>query len=209
VGGHALTVWSGLHELRDVRYFAFLRDPVRRMASHYQFHRATVPEPLDLDGWCAWHEPREHQLKFFSRRADPQEAIEVIERHRIFIGLVERFDESVLLLRRSVAPDLNPAYRRTNVAGRNDVAREVLDEPGRRARIAEMVRGEQVLYDWVRDVWYPQQVAAHGEGLAAETAVFAADRGRGFNGFNDRLHRARMRFWLVPWQRWFQRRARA
>lgn len=205
VGGHALTVWSGLHELRPVRYFAFLRDPVKRMASHYQFHLATAPEPLDLDAWCVWHEPREHQLKFFSRDADPQEAIETIRRQEVFIGLVEAFDESVVMLRKTVAPELNPAYRRANVAKRNDVARGLLDDPAQRERLAEMVRGEQVLFDWVRDEWYPQQVAAYGEGLDADTERFAADPGRGFNGLNDRLNRARTKFWLNPWQRHFQR----
>ncbi|MCP4570904.1 MAG: sulfotransferase family 2 domain-containing protein [bacterium] len=207
VGGHALTVWSSLHELRPVRYFAFLRDPVRRMASHYQFHRATTPNPLDLDAWCAWHEPQEHQLKFFSRDADPQEAMNVVERHGIFIGLVESFDESVIMLRQAVAPDLNPAYRRANVARDNTVARAVLDDPAQRERIAAMVRGEQILYEWVRETWYPRQVAAHGEGLAAEAEHFAADTGRGFNAWNDRLYRARYRFWLDPWQKWFMSRS--
>ncbi len=204
VGGHALTVWSGLHELRPVRYFALLRDPVKRMASHYQFHLATTPDPLDLDAWCAWHEPREHQLKFFSRDADPQEAIEAIGRHDIFIGLVERFDESVVMLRRLLAPELNPAYRRTNVAGRNDVARELLADPVKRERLAELVRGEQILYDWVCKEWYPRQVAAAGDMLAGEVERFAADPGRGFTAFGVHLDRARMKFWLNPWQRHYQ-----
>ena len=50
VGGHAITLWSNLHELRPVRYFAFLRDPLKRAASHYQFHVADTPQPLDWDG---------------------------------------------------------------------------------------------------------------------------------------------------------------
>lgn len=199
IGGHAVTLWSGLHEARPVRYFAFLREPVARMASHYQFHRATVPGPLDLDGWCRWHEPRELQAKYFSRDGDPQAAIAAIERHGVFVGLLERFDESLLMLRRLAAPELNPAYRRENTAGANDLARQLLADPGTRARLAALVEGEQELYAWVRDELFPRQVEAYGAAaLAADLERFRADPARGFNARNDLLHRAYQRLWLGP-----------
>ena len=199
VGGHALTLWSGLHETRPVRYFAFLREPVARMASHYQFHVATSPRPLDLDAWCAWHEPREHQLKYFSREADPARAIAAIGEHGVFVGLLERFDESLLLLRGLLAPELNPAYRRANTAGSNRLAKELLADPASRERLASLVRGEQELYAWVRDELYPRQVAAYGaERLAADLARFAPDPSRGFDAMNDRLNRAVWKLWLGP-----------
>ncbi|MFO7653997.1 MAG: hypothetical protein R6X25_09275 [Candidatus Krumholzibacteriia bacterium] len=206
VGGHALTVWSGLHELRPVRYFAFLRDPVRRMASHYQFHRTTVSRPLDLDAWLRWQEPREHQLKFFSRSADPQEAIETIQRHGIFIGLLEEFDASLVLLQRLLAPELALGYRRTNRAANNEVARALLDDPKERARLATMVRGEQVLYDWVRSTWYPSQVERYGAGLESAVARLQAEPEAGFKRWNDALNRACVRFWFNPWVRAHRRR---
>ena len=40
----------------------------------------------------------------------------------------------------------------------------------------EGLGGEQVLYDWVREVWYPRQVAACGDGLAAETGIPIVNR---------------------------------
>jgi hypothetical protein len=179
VGGHAVTVWSGLHDAQPVRYFAFLREPVARMASHYRFHRATVPAPLDLDGWCARHEPRELQTKYFSADGDPRAAIAAIERHGVFVGLLERFDESLLLLRKLAAPELNPAYRRENTAGSNRLAKQMLADPGTRARLAAMVEGEQELYAWVRDELYPRQVEAYGAAaLAADSAPGRRDHAR-------------------------------
>lgn len=199
VGGHAVTLWSGLHDVQPVRYFAFLREPVARMASHYQFHRATVPAPLDLDGWCAWHEPRELQTKYFSADGDPRAAIAAIERHGVFVGLLERFDESLLLLRRLAAPELNPAYRRENTAGSNSLAKRMLADPATRSRLAALVEGEQELYAWVRDELFPRQVEAYGAAaLAADLERFRADPGRGFNAGNDLLHRGYERLWLRP-----------
>ena len=36
VGGHSIALWSGLHEVQPTTYFAFLREPIKRGASHYQ-----------------------------------------------------------------------------------------------------------------------------------------------------------------------------
>lgn len=199
IGGHAVTLWSGLHEVRPVRYFAFLREPLPRMASHYQFHRETVPAPLDLDGWSAWHEPRDLQVKYFDRDGDPRAAIAAIERHGAFVGLLERFDESLLMLRKLVDPRLNPAYRRENTAGSNRLAKELLADPAARARLQAMVAGEEELYAWVRDELFPRQVEAYGAGaLAADLERFRADPQRGFDPLNDRLNRAVWKLWLGP-----------
>ena len=51
IGGHPLTLWSGAHLVRPVRYVAFLREPVSRGISHYQYHVNTNPEPLDWEAW--------------------------------------------------------------------------------------------------------------------------------------------------------------
>lgn len=199
IGGHAITLWSGLHEVQPVRYFAFLRDPLRRMASHYQFHLRTQADPLDLDAWCAWHEPRNLQVKYFDAAGDPGAAIAAIERHGVFVGLLERFDESVLMLPRLVDARLNPAYRRENTAGSNSLAGELLADPAARERLAAMVAGEQELYAWARDELFPRQVAAYGApALAADLERFRADPARGFNGLNDRLNRAVWKLWLGP-----------
>jgi hypothetical protein len=63
IGGHTLTLWSGLHEVEPVRYVAFLREPLARAASHYQFHVNTTPAPLDWEAWCAWPEHHDHQVR--------------------------------------------------------------------------------------------------------------------------------------------------
>jgi len=208
IGGHTLAVWSGLHEVAPVRYFAFLREPIRRGASHYQYHVEHTAEPLDWDAWRAWPEHHNHQVRFFSREADPEEAIAVIERHGVFVGLLERFEESLLLLRRLVAPELVCAYERRNTAGSNDLARSLLASAERRAELAELYGREVPLYAYVRDVLWPRYEAAYGPTLAEDAARLKADPGAEFQRWHDRLARAQQRFWIAPWRDRLWRQAR-
>jgi hypothetical protein len=197
-GGHAITLWSNVHELRPVRYFAFLRDPLARAASHYQYHAATSPSPLDWERWCAWDEPHNHQVRFFVRDGDANAAIAAIEQQQVFVGLIEHFDECLVMLKRLVAPELNLAYLRRNVAERNDLARQILADPVRREQLWQRNRGEQPLYDYVANELLPRYRRAYGPTLADDVARFQADRARGYNHLNDRLHRAVFRFYWNP-----------
>lgn len=198
VGGHALTLWSGIHELRPVRYFTFLRDPLARAASHYQFHVADSAAPLTWEQWCAWHEPHNQQVRRFTREGGAAEAIAAIESQQVFVGLMEHFDECLVLMRKLVAPELNLAYQRSNVAPRNELAAAILADPVRRARLLELNSEEQPLYDHVSRVLLPAWRAAYGSTLADDLASFRADRARGYNWANDRLHRAVYRFYWNP-----------
>jgi hypothetical protein len=198
MGGHTLTLWTGAHEVRPVRYVAFLREPISRGASHYQYHVNTTPEPLDWDTWCRWSEHHNHQTRYFDRAGDPDKAIAAIERHGVFVGLLERFEESLLLMQRLVAPELQVAYKRHNTAASNDLARTLKDDPVRRARLAEMYAADIPLHAWVRDVLWPRYEEAYGPSLAADAERLRAHPGAGFRIWHDRAGRALHRLWIEP-----------
>ncbi len=198
IGGHPLTLWSGAHEVRPVRYVAFLREPVSRGISHYQYHVNTNPDPLGWDAWCDWREHHNHQARYFDRAGDSAAAIAAIQQHGVFVGLLERFEESLLLLQKLVAPELHPAYLRRNTAESNDVARELRSDPDRCARIRDMYAADIPLYDWVRNELWPGYEHAYGPGLAEDARSLAADPASGFRRWPDRAGRALHRFWVEP-----------
>jgi len=200
VGGHSLTMWSQLHTVRPVRYFAFMREPTARAASHYQYHVATAPEPLDWETYCDWPEHYNSQVRFFSRDADPDEAIRLIKEHGVFIGLLERFEESLLLLQRLVAPELVPYYMRRNTAGSTTIAKDLMADPDSRQRLREMNSAEFPLHDFVVNELWPQYEQAYGPTLAEDAARLKADPGLGFRHWHDRSGRALHKFWVGPWQ---------
>jgi hypothetical protein len=67
----------------------------------------------------------------------------------MFVGLTERFDESMVLLRALVAPDLDIRYERANVAKSSRIAKELLSDPVTRQMIVEANQGDLELYEYV------------------------------------------------------------
>jgi len=199
IGGHTVTLWSGVHNMVSPRYVAFMREPLARGASHYQFHVATSEQPLDWDAWRAWPEHHQHQVRYFDRAGDPDAAKAAILKHGVFVGLLERFEESLLLMRKLVAPELRVAYRRANTASSNTVARDLLADPERREQIRAMYSHEFPLYAWVRDELWPRYEEAYGPGLAEDAARLREDPGRDFRRWPDLLARVQHRFWFEPW----------
>jgi hypothetical protein len=198
VGGHQIALWSDLHVVEPVRYFAFVREPLRRGASHYQYHLRDEDQPLTWDEWVAWPVHQNHQVKMFSRDGSAAAAIRAIEHHQVFIGLTERYDESLLILNRLVARDLNPSYRRTNTARDNEVAQRLLADPATRRQIETMYGEEFALYEFVKEEWYPRWRREYGPTLADDLARFQADRARGFSRRNHLAQRLYQKLWTEP-----------
>jgi hypothetical protein len=177
IAGHGVVPPSDLAtDCDSIRFFAFLRDPVERCISHYQYRR-NKDETSDFEAWLALN--AEYQTRFLCRKhdaadpwsmpADADRAIEVVERHLGFVGLQERFDESLLLLRRWVADErFDIEYRSRNVARSGALRERLLGD----ARVVAMIEAHHVqdakLYRHVRDVVYPRQVQCYGPGLAAD-----------------------------------------
>jgi len=135
VGGH---VPYGLHEFvqRPVKYVTMLRDPVRRVVSHYWFvrndpshylYRAVIDGDLSLrqyaEGGCRLSAEIENgQVWMFSARArrlecadreSLEEAKAVLRDRFAVVGTTERFDESVVAMQR-VLGLRPPVYVRQN-----------------------------------------------------------------------------------------------
>lgn len=207
VGGHAVALWSGIDSVQPTSYFAFLRDPIRRGASHYQFHLRDDANPLPWDEWVEWEVHKNHQVKMFSPNADVAEAIANIERLGVFVGLMEHFDESLLLLQRLVAPDLRMGYERRNAARNNEVAERLLGDPGTRGQLEEMYAGDLELYAYVRERLFPQYRERFGPGLDGILADFPGGPREGFGTFRLAAHRIVRRYWTEPLGRHYRSRS--
>jgi hypothetical protein len=183
IAGHGVVPLGDLASAcGPIRYFMFLRDPVERCVSHYQYRR-NKDETSDFESWLAKH--ANYQARFLCRThesgeswpavADAGRAIDVLDRYVGFIGLQERFDESLVLLGRWVDdPAFDVAYRARNVASSSAIRRQLVGDP----RTVEMIRAHHVedekLYRHARDVVYPRQVARYGLTLAADVAALRA-----------------------------------
>jgi len=157
----------GLHEYLapGARYLAMLRHPVGRVASHYNYllsnsthvlHAQLKQSGLDLAQYASsrlFPELDNGQTRLIAGvwddralvEADLQQAIANIEQHFAWVGLMERFDESLVQLGMSLGW-LDIRYRKRNVSERATAS--LIDERAR-AAILQSNALDLRLYDYV------------------------------------------------------------
>ena len=128
VTGHAQ---YGVHRhlVGQCRYFTILRHPIKRVVSHYFYHRARYPESLLASLSLQEFLLTDHsiadsnrQVRFLSTSdpgTDPEAALATAKNRLqydfVAFGLTERFDESLLLFRRRLGWTRMPFYVSRNV----------------------------------------------------------------------------------------------
>lgn len=182
----------GIHRQlqRSTTYFTLLRDPVDRCISHYyhirklpnHFHYKRATE-LDLAEFVASGVFREMDngqvrqltgagaLPFGGCSSDLlDQAIANLEAHFCVAGLQERFDETLLLLRRAMRWPRPPLYQRRNV-GKLRSQRDAFSPEVLRV-VADHNTLDQQLYDYVAGR-FAQTIADQGAGFALEFRAFS------------------------------------
>lgn len=132
----------------DAHYLIWLREPVERLASHFHYWqrkpdrsnptcRRLLDEDLSLTAFAALAEMRDVQSRLLG--AVPVSAL-------AFVGLTERYDDSIRLFRQAFAPDLVIHAQRTNAnPERTTEGYELADDV--RTLIAELNRADVELYE--------------------------------------------------------------
>ena len=191
IAGHRLHGFVDLQENgTEFRYFTLMREPLRTCASRFQYNvQYRGKKDLIFEEWIQRDWPRNYQTKMIAGVADVDEAIRIIQARPVFVGLTERFDESLVLLKALMADSLNIAYKRVNVARNNSLAESLLSTESTRQILIEANQADLELYDYVRHVIYPTQQREYGSSLEANVADYQQTRGRNFNYWNLTLSR--------------------
>ncbi len=160
VAGHGLIDprhhLSGPHD-----YVTFLRDPLARAASHYQHllrARHRYQKTYSFEEFLEDTRLHNLQVKTIAGSEDLDKAWHELEKHYHFVGLTERFDESLRLLQALGPYPLDLRYQRLHVAQDNTAKREVLDNPEKRALLTEQNALDMELYQYVQKKVYPDQL---------------------------------------------------
>lgn len=131
----------------DARYMAWFREPVERLASHYHYWkrkpdrqnptcRRLIEEDLTLEAFAALPEMRDVQARFLG---------EVPVAKLAFVGLTERYDESMELFRHAFYPGLAAKAQRTNANPDREDGGYQLD-PATRASLEALNAADTRLY---------------------------------------------------------------
>ena len=186
IAGHRVTGYADLEEDGGaLDYFTFLRDPLRMCASRFQYHVDHRKKTgIDFDEWIQRDWLRDAQTKRIAGTANAGDAIEIIRRKKVFVGLTERFDESLVLLKALRAPDLDISYTRVNVARRNSLAEELLSNPETRQALIDANQADLELYRFVQDELFPAAEREYGPSLPESAAGLARASGRAWSRRN-------------------------
>lgn len=174
IGGHCVQPHLGLEQLvPGLRYFSMLRDPLKMRASLYQNGVMVLgADNITLEDWLAEEQSRNRQTKMIAGCADADLALEIIKRQQILVGMVEHFDESLLLLRKLMAPDLKIVYQRMRVAEYHPLTADLLTLPETRALLTAGNEEDLRLYDLIRREIYPEQRRRYGAQLDDDLRAF-------------------------------------
>jgi len=158
-----------------------------------------------FDEWIQRDWTRNNQTKMIAGVADADQAIRIIQDKHILVGLTERFDESMVMLKALMANNLNISYKQVNVARSNTLAESLLSTESTRQKLIEANREDLALYDFVRRELYPAYQREYGPSLEADVAQYRQTRENNFNAWNLTLSRLKQYTLYKPLLRLYRR----
>lgn len=208
--GHDVRAYSDLETVvPGIDWVAFLREPLTRTASHYQYDVQRGGVDLPFEEWITHDAVRDRQTRILAGPGGTgEDAIDLLGRFA-FVGLTERFDESLVMLGRKVGiRDLR--YASKWVAPSDGIKKRLLTDPATREMLVAANREDLAVYEHlVREV-YPKQQAEYGLGLDTDVAWFR----RRNQGVTKRRMYATPRYatyvakWRWGYYPWVERRRR-
>jgi hypothetical protein len=191
IAGHSVTGNINLEE-HGTRfdYFTFVREPLKTCASRFQYNvQYRGHKDLVFEEWIERDWTRNNQTRMISGTTDANDAIRMIKEKQIFVGLTEHFDESILMLKRLLANDLDISYKRVNVAQDNKLAQALLTNERTRQLLIEANQADLELYRYIIEELYPAYRREYGPTLKADVADYKRTRRNSFNYWNLTLSR--------------------
>ena len=202
--GHPVRAYAGLESAVDeIEYVTFLRDPVVRTASHYQYDVQRGGVDLRFEEWITHDAVRDRQTRILAGPEGTAAAAIALLARFAFVGRADRFDESLVMMQRAVKlPDIR--YASKWVAPTDDIKKRLLDDPPAVALIESVNRNDLEVWDHVVGEIYPKQAAIHGPGLADDVAALrrqneAMNRWRMYAHPRYAWYVAKWRLGYSPW----------
>lgn len=180
-----------------IAWFSFVREPVARFLSHHRHHVEKLGRAIPLETFLRDPLQANRQVRFLAGEPNLARAQEVVQKRLAFVGRVDRFQESLLLLRERVGlPGLRVGYGRPRNEARPGPHVDRIREEA--ARLRDVILEENALdlafYDWVVGTVWRRQVAEYGaQRLARDVDRAFATPERSFQDRIRRLESAALR----------------
>ena len=112
-----------------IKYITILRDPARRYISHYQYWREKLGHKINFEEFLKFRKTHNLQTRKIAGGENVQLAKKILQNHYFLVGIVEEFDEFLILLKNKLKPkNFRPEYRLQNVGKRNSTIKYELNK---------------------------------------------------------------------------------
>jgi hypothetical protein len=171
ISGHPVAPFGDLAEAHsEIRFWTFLREPLARAVSHYIQIAVRGGVESTFDEYLHSEQNNWHCRKLCGVPC-ADEAIRIVRQRLCFVGLLEHFDESLVMLRHfGREPKMDLRYQIRNTTCDPSLKRKLLEDPSTRKMLAAANREDLQLYEFVRSEIYLRQVKQYGPGLAQGVA---------------------------------------
>jgi hypothetical protein len=156
LAGHSL-IHPTAHLSAPIQYFTFLRDPFERCLSHYQHIKRAYQRQnrnFSFESFMQDTFMRDYQVRHIAGAPDLEKAKELLSRY-LFVGITERFAESMYVFQKLCPYSLNVQYNRLHVTRDKTAAQKVRKEAASRRLLEESNQLDLQLYTFARDTLYP------------------------------------------------------
>jgi len=151
IAGHTICPFNDLWEIdREVFFFTFLREPLARCASHYQFQIQKMGKNLSFERWIENEKYHDVQCRRLCGVPSYEAAMAVVEDRVAYIGVMDAFPQSVAEFSEEVAVLGLPSrmvVQRKNLASDNSIKDNLLRDPSTLRLLEEANIEDQKLYD--------------------------------------------------------------
>ncbi len=176
LSGAGIVPWSDLASHHpEMRFFTFLRAPLERCASQYQHLVTSRGLRSTFESWIQTPDARNHQVRQLCGQEDAEAAMDVLVASVPFVGLVERFNESLVLLRQwSQDNAIDIRHRPRNMARDSRIRVQLLRGLSTRRQLLDANREDLKLHALVTSTLYARQVSRYGDRLEMDVEAFEA-----------------------------------
>ena len=211
LGGHPLRPHVEYRDaFGDIKFITFLRDPVSRFISHYNYGLKNKNHSLSFSQRMQSRSELNYQIKFIlgcgnspDRDFDPNQddvehAKNILKKDYDFIGIVEYFDESLVMMKKLLSlQGFDLRYSRKNVSSpqKNVVSKKNLSKEVIRDLI-EMHHQDYEIYYFVRNLIFNEQRNMYGANLTTDVQRFSATN-IAFTDSKRKYYACLMTTWLL------------
>jgi len=139
----------------NIQPFTIIREPIARCASHYAGAFREGRTSLSFKKWIEDPRMQNRQVQMIAGEPDLNKAIKLLKEKYFFVGLFEKFNESVQIFQALSPYKVTPAYQSKNVREKNSLKDELLSNEENMKLLRKYNALDIKLYKTVEKEIYP------------------------------------------------------